>query len=459
MFGRLSPPALLLCATLAAGCSAVVDTTFVALPGSEHCGRELGPVQAEEAVVIGAILPLEGDFASIGTPMLNAIELAVTEINEAGGLGGSQRLAVVACDSSGSLDQGKAVASYLSDVRGVPLIIGPAFSGIFIDVATTETRPRGVMTISPSATSPLIGNLDDDGLAWRTAASDEFQGVALSDLVRQRSYERVIALGKSDAYGRGLLGRVNASLGQSLTESTYYSLEYDNPGDTTNPDYATPIADSLRQIPRPSVVLLLGTNEVAELMTLFESRFESTSTSTTMRPSYLFADGGKVPETLDVIANVPSLYSRIEGTEADHKAPLLYERFALAYQQRFGEEPSIYTTNSYDAAYLAAYAVMAVPSTRPAGAELASVMNRLTTGAMTDAGPRSVGDARQTLQGGGTIDYNGVSGRLDFDLQKGEAPANVSLWRPGRRTNGTVRFDPTPAGKYTVGDNGRGAWE
>lgn len=441
------------------GCSLIIDDSLPPFPGEASCGRQIGPVDDPSSFVVGAILPLEGDFASIGIPMLNAIELAVVEINETGGLGDGVRFGVIACDSSGNLEQGKRVTGYLADVKQVPLIIGPAFSGIFIDVTTTETRPRGVMTLSPSATSPLIGGLDDDGLAWRTAASDEFQGVAMADLVQMRGYERVIALGKRDAYGDGLLREFNEALGASLGESNYVSANYDNPGDVENPDYATPISDVLRQVPNPDVILLLGTTEVAELMRLFESQFEQTATSTDSRPTYLFADGGKVPETLVPIAEVPSLYDRIEGTEADHQAPGPYERFALAYQQRFREPPRIYATNSYDAAYLAAYAAMAVGRRGATGTELAQAMSRLVVGTIVDTGPTALGSARATLREGGSIDYNGVSGPLDFDLATGEAPANVSLWRPGRRPDGTVRFDPVPALQYLIGPNGRGTWQ
>lgn len=443
------------------GCSLVVNTDLVAeIPTLEACATRIGPVGEPDVVTFGAVLPVQGEFSSIGIPMQNALELALTDINDAGGLGNGRRLGIVVCDSSGSRDQGLEVANYLVDVIGVPLIIGPAFSGIFIDVSTQITAPAGVMTLSPSATSPVIGGLDDDGLAWRTAASDEFQGVAISDLVRARGFGRVIALGKADAYGRGLLGQVNSNLGTTLNETSYASAEYADPGSVENPDFATPILEALAVIPSPDVVLLLGTNEVADLMRLFESQFETTGTATSARPRYVFADGGKVQENLDEVEGAPSLIDRIEGTEADHRAAPLYARFALAFQQRFRAAPGIYTSNSYDAVYLAAYGAMTLDGTTFDGRQLAASMARLVdgSGASIDAGPAGVGQARMRLMSGGSIDYNGVSGRLDFDLARGEAPANVSLWQIGRGTTGALRFSPTPAGSYVIREDGRGEW-
>ncbi len=447
------------------GCSLLVDTDVGGSMGPEvtappFCQTSFGPVGDPSSFVVGSILPTEGSFGALGLSIQNAIELAVTDINEVG-LGSGRRIGVVACDSSGMLDQGLEAARYLVEARGVPAIIGPAFSGIFIEATTQVTVPAGVMTISPSATSPLIGDLDDNGLAWRTAASDEFQGVAISDLVRARGLARVIALGKGDAYGRGLLGKVNENIGVELGEAGYWSAEYDDPGTVMNPDYATPIIEALNRIPAPGAVLLLGTNEVSEMMRLFEAEFERTNTATSARPRYILADGGKSTDTLDVVDQAPNLMARIEGTEADHRAEPLFRAWSLRYQQRFGQAPGIYNTNSYDATFLLAYAAMTVGGgIEPTGRQLADAMARVSDlGAQViNAGPADLGRGRQLLTAGSNINYNGVSGPLNFDLSRGEAPANVSLWRVSRGTNQQLRFDPTPAGSYVVGAGGRGEW-
>lgn len=448
-----SVASLLALAVAASGCSLVVDPDASVQP---ECTTRLGPVGEENVVLLGAILPIQGNASSIGVPMMQAIELAVSELNDTGGLGDQRRLGVIVCDSSGRRAQGLEVADYLVNDLSVPLIIGPAFSGIFIDVTTQVTVPAGVMTLSPSATSPVIAGLPDEGLAWRTAASDIFQGVAIADLVEVRGFSRVIALGKADAYGRGLLTQVNENVGTRLGEG-YISTEYPDPGTVENPNYADPITNSLSTVPDPDVVLLLGTNEVAQLLELFESDFEMSGTSTAARPSYIFADGGAVDETIAQLEMAEgTLTPRVEGTRPDHQPEPLFGRFALAFRQRFGEDPGIYTSNSYDATYLAAYAAMT--GVDLSGRQFAAAMARLadTSAMKIDAGPSDLGTARQVLTTGGSVDYDGASGPLDFDLATGEAPANVSLWQPRRNTRGEWTF--STAGSYIVGSDGRGMW-
>ncbi len=66
-------------------------------------------------------------------------------------------------------------AKHLVDDVQVPAILGPAFSGVAINTAKQITIPSKVLLVSASATSPLITDLDDDGLVWRTCPSDALQ--------------------------------------------------------------------------------------------------------------------------------------------------------------------------------------------------------------------------------------------------------------------------------------------
>lgn len=83
---------------------------------------------------------------------------------------------------------------------------------------------------------------------------------------------------------------------------------------------------------------------------------------------------------------------------------------------------------SYDAFYLVAYALVASAGSEPTGTLIAQGLQRTVGGVDIPAGPSDVGKAIAELLEGGRIDYDGVTGRLDFDVKTGESPGNYSLY-------------------------------
>jgi branched-chain amino acid transport system substrate-binding protein len=418
------------------------------------CPSAVGPIERDGTVILGSIMPTTMGWDSLGRPIEQGMELAVQEINQTGGITGNRQIAIVQCDDAGNVTKGREVAQHLVDL-GVPVIFGPAFSGIFIEVTTQVTAPAGVMTMSPSATSPLIAGIEDQGLGWRTAANDTFQAVAIADLIRARGYRKIIALGKNDAYGNGLLNGVTNELSDELGEAGLFSRNYPDPGQVANPDYDTAVSEALVGMPAPDAVVLLGTTETIEIMKIFE---EQITTSTTTK--YLFADGGRLDDTIEAITEDPTLLERIEGTEADHQSSTNYLAFARRFSNLFDVQPGIYGVNAYDGVYLAAYGLCTLPSTgRATGTDLAPTMAKLVTGRSIPAGFADFATARGILAAGGGIDYDGASGPLDFDLVTGEAPANVALWNVVDRAVPPAapdyRFDS--GGRYTI-MSGVGTW-
>ncbi len=420
-----------------------------------ECNKVVGPLERDDALIIGSILPTQ-EFADIGLPIQQAAELAVEEINTVGGLPGGRRLVLIGCDSSGDSDKGRTSAEHLTDVLGVPALIGPAFSTVYIDVATDVTIPGGVMSISPSATTPLITGLADEGLAWRTVASDLFQGIAISDLVRDTNYERVVAFNKGEAYGRGLSDKVNTEL-VALGEEGLFVREYANPAEQA-PDFGAIVNEALDAMPDAQVVLLLGTSEVIELIELYEI---AVSERGLIPPRYILTDGGKSPEKwVEMLGRgqVPEdLLTRIEGTEPDHQFQPHYDNFDLRYRRRFGAPAQVFSANAYDATYILAYAIATLPTTQePTGQTVAKAVDKLIDGQRIEVGPNDISDALNALQAGGSINFEGASGPLDFDTSLGEAPANVARWNIQERDNGQIRFFVT--GSYVIADDGTGTW-
>ena len=174
------------------------------------------------------------------------MELAQNEITEnANGIPGAGQgrrpYVLVECDQTADAVR---AASYLVDTIGVPVIIGPMFSGLAISVATAVTNPSGVLMISPTATSPSLTPLEAQGLVWRTSSSDVIQGAAMVALVHDvesrrsprpippsRATLRLALVVKGDSYGQGLFNLILPNLvfnGQSATaqSTNFLSVQY-----------------------------------------------------------------------------------------------------------------------------------------------------------------------------------------------------------------------------------------
>ncbi len=439
---------------LGAGASCGEDGVCASAITAE-CPNAYGAWGAEDRVILGSILPTTGDFASIGVPIEQAVRMAVDEFNANGGIGGGGQLAYLSCNSAGNSEQGQRAAMQLASV-GAPAIIGPAFSGIYLDVVTLVTRPAGVMVMSPSATSPAITGLDDGGLAWRTVPSDAFQGVAMAARIRDLSDAegrplKVLAFGKDDAYGQGLLNAVTNELAGELGDD-FFGTIYDNPGEVENPNIPDRVVQALAEIPQPDVVLLLGTNEVVQVLAQVEAQVRSGALT---RPRYILSDGGKLPETIAAVQADPTLAAALEITAPASENGSVFSGYNDRFNALYGQNAGVYTANAYDAAYLLGLGLCKVrgDGTPPSGGRLATAMSNLVTGAPTPARPSTISDACTALASGGSVDFDGASGPLNFDLTTGEAPGDASLFDVWERRPGEFEF--RTLGRYGSSD---GAW-
>jgi len=80
--------------------------------------------------------------------------------------------------------------------------------------------PNGMVMISPSATSPGLSNIEDDGLFFRTAPSDARQGVVMANILLEQGVEEVAVTYTNNDYGKGLSDAFEAAyaeLGGTVT--------------------------------------------------------------------------------------------------------------------------------------------------------------------------------------------------------------------------------------------------
>ncbi|MFI7609117.1 ABC transporter substrate-binding protein [Micromonospora sp. NPDC049366] len=160
-------------------------------------------------LVIGGLLPKTGELALAYPPMAAGAELAIKEINAAGGILGDPVTWAEGDDGTSPTVAKATVAKHIAD--GVPVIIGAGGSGISLAVLPDVVQ-AGRILFSPSNTDAGLTTVDDKGLYFRTAPPDSLQGRALADVILRDGSQRIAIVARKDSYGEGLQDVVRKEL-------------------------------------------------------------------------------------------------------------------------------------------------------------------------------------------------------------------------------------------------------
>ena len=156
------------------------------------------------AIKMGVILGFTGPIESLTPAMAASAELAFKEASDSGALLGGKTISVERADST-CVDSAAATSAAEGLISGgVVAIMGADCSGVTGAIASNVAVPKGVVMISPSATSPGLTTLDDNGYFFRTAPSDARGGQILADITKDRGVKSVAITYTNNDYGKGL---------------------------------------------------------------------------------------------------------------------------------------------------------------------------------------------------------------------------------------------------------------
>ena len=155
-------------------------------------------------IKMGIILGFTGPIESLTPAMRDSAKMAFQEASDSGSLLGGETITVLEGDST-CVDSaaGTTAAQGLID-GGVVAIMGADCSGVTGAIATNVAVPNGVVMISPSATSPGLTDLKDNGYFFRTAPSDARGGQVLADITKDRKVKSIAVTHTNNDYGKGL---------------------------------------------------------------------------------------------------------------------------------------------------------------------------------------------------------------------------------------------------------------
>lgn len=179
----------------------------------------LGASTATADILIATVGPMSGQYAAFGEQLRQGAEMAVADINAAGGING-EKLVLEVGDDACDPKQAATVAADMA-ARGVRFVAGHFCSGASI-LASKVYDEAGILQISPAATNPKF---TDEG-SWnvaRLSGRDDGQGAAAGTaLARLYPDKKIAILHDGTAYGEGLAAAAQKALNAAGIKETLY---------------------------------------------------------------------------------------------------------------------------------------------------------------------------------------------------------------------------------------------
>jgi len=407
MLAAISAGAL---ALAACGGDSESDTAQTAESAAPSAAESSAPAakqnQADGTLTIGTLLPQTGSLAFLGPPEFAGVDLAIKEINEAGGVLDKD----VAKVDSDSGDTSTNIASQSTDrllSQNVDVIVGAASSGVSKTVIDKITG-AGVVQISPANTSPDFTDYPDQGLYFRTAPSDVLQGRILGNQIIEDGSATVGILALQDAYGTGLADNVEKSVTGANGE-VVEKIIYD-------PKAAEFTAEvSKLKGSDPEAIVLIGFDESAKIIQELARQGIGPQDGKRL---YLVdgntgnALGEKLPAGL------------LEGVKGTIPGAAAGEEFQARLRT---VDPALkdysYSAESYDAVNVVALGAIVAKS--DAGKDIAEQLVEVTTGGEKCT---TFEACKQLAEAGTDFDYDGVSGPIEFDENGDPTEASVGVY-------------------------------
>jgi len=339
-------------------------------------------------IKVGIILGFTGPIETLTPAMRDSAKLAFKEVSDSGALLGGETITPLIADST-CVDSDAAVAAaelLVSD--GVVAIMGADCSGVTGAIVTNVAVPNGVTMVSPSATSPGLTTLADNGLFFRTAPSDAKGGQVLAQVALDRGLTSVAVTYTNNDYGKGLADVFEASFSSGGGTVTAVASHEDGKG-----DYSAEVG-VLGSAGGDALVVIGYLDQGGKGM--IQASLDSGSFDL-----FVLSDGMIGQSIIDAIgADLNGSFGTLPGTQSAGAA-----KFAEISGDIDPTAP--YAGESYDAAALIALAIEAGGS-----ADRSSIVANIKKVANAPGDkilPGELAKGLAILTGGGDIDYQGAT--------------------------------------------------
>ena len=328
-------------------------TLSLAACGGSSESDESGSSDAgsEDPIVIGTISPNTGSLAAYGTGIITGVELAVEEINAAGGILGRQ-VEVITTDDQG--DPTECLNAFNSLVaEGVGLIIGSATSGC-TSAITEAANEEEICLLAPTATADSVTTEDD--YIFRACYADSFQGAIAAAYAKKAGYTKVgVVYCAADVYSKGLYDSFSAACeGYGVEVAAVESTASLDVQDYTN-QFAAMANAGVELVYAPFYYDVVGPYVIPQARAAGYTGIIMGADGYDTTPDYV-VEGAD----LSAFDNVYWTNHYYPGDTAE-----IVQSFVTAYEAKFGSTPSAFAATGYDCMYMYKAAIEAAGSTDP----------------------------------------------------------------------------------------------
>lgn len=306
---------------------------------------------------IGVMNAMTGSLGFVGQDEIAGMNIAVSQINKAGGVNG-HKFSLKIADDQAEVDLGTTNLKRLASQDSLPVIIGPGITSVAEATAPLTKRYKTVMITLVGQPQFTFGQ----PYVYEVVGSQNSNDLAMVKYAQKIGMKTVGILATNDAYGTeglGLLGKDSAA--------AKMTIKYKNTWDPSALDL-TPQATAVAAA-NPAALLLQGDGGSTDGLMLKAIRAAGYK-------GKIIADVTYATETLAPIAG-NSLNTIVALSQINYPSPdAITKGFFTAFEKRYHNVPSSLNAEGYDAVMMVAAALPKVSSWT--GVNFASVFNKLT---------------------------------------------------------------------------------
>ncbi|GAA3822705.1 ABC transporter substrate-binding protein [Cellulomonas soli] len=362
-------------------------------------------------LIVGTLLPQTGSLAFLGPPEIAGVDLAIEEINAAGGVLGAD----VTAEHTDSSDADHAEVATQSATelisKDVSVVIGAASSSVTLNVIDDITGAN-IVQISPANTATKLSGYSP--FYFRTAPPDTVQGAALGNLITGDGHANVGFLVFNDDYGTSLRDVAQGTIEEAGATVTYGAKGAGQEFDPAASSFSTDITALVAT--KPDAVAVIAFEQTKQIIP------ELVAAGIPSSAIYL-VDGNTADYSADFEAGT------LEGAQGTIPGAFPSDEF----QERLkGVDPSLtdfaYGPESYDATILAALAAVKGGAT-----DGTTIQANMAAVSGADGGEEcsTFADCVALLEDGSDITYKGQAGIGPFNADNDPSSAFIGVYKFG----------------------------